>query len=133
MAGNFGLELDLSKLSLSEIDMLKTHIDLYKNEVRDIVQFGKMYRLKSPFEDYATAWQFVSPDKSRALLFFFRVLAEAQEPFRTIKLVGLDPYKTYKVAVFGNAYRGDTLMNVGLSSPIFLGDYGSALIRLETS
>ena len=129
MAGNFGLELDLSKLTQQETDMLKTHIDLYKNEVRDVIQFGRMYRLKSPFEDGATAWQFVSPDKSRAILFFFRVLAEAQEPFRTIRLVGLDPEKTYKEAVFGARYKGDMLMNAGLSSPIFLGDYGSALIR----
>jgi alpha-galactosidase len=73
----------------------------------------------------------VSQDKSRAVLFFFRVLAEAQEPFRTLKLVGLDPEGTYKVAIFGTLYKGDTLMNVGLSSPIFLGDYGSALIRFE--
>ncbi len=131
MAGNFGLELNLSKLSQQETDMLKTHIELYKNEVRDVVQFGRMYRLKSPFEGNSTAWLFVSPDKSRAALFFFRVLAEAQEPFRTLKLAGLDPERTYKVAVFNTLYKGDTLMNAGLSSPIFLGDYGSALIRLE--
>jgi alpha-galactosidase len=131
MAGNLGLELDLSKLSQDETDMLKAHIALYRNEVRDLVQFGRMYRLLSPFEGNMTAWLFVNEDKSKAVLFFFRVLAEAQEPFRTIRLVGLDPEKTYREAVFGKEYLGDMLMNAGLSSPIFLGDYGSAIIRLE--
>jgi alpha-galactosidase len=69
MAGDFGLELDLSKLSQQETDMLKTHIALYKNEVRDVVQLARMYRFKSPFEDGATALQFVNPDKSSAMLF----------------------------------------------------------------
>jgi alpha-galactosidase len=131
MAGNLGLELDLSMLTQQETEMLKTHIDLYKNEVRDIVQFGRMYRLISPFEGNSTAWLFINEDKSKVVLFFFRVLAEAQEPFRTIRLVGLDPEKTYKEAIFGARYKGDTLMRAGLPSPIFFGDYGSALIRLE--
>jgi alpha-galactosidase len=131
MAGNLGFELDLSMLTQQETDMLKTHIELYKNEVRNLVQFGRMYRLISPFESNMTAWLFVNEDQSKAVLFFFRVLAEAQEPFRTIRLTGLDPDKTYREAVFGKEYRGDTLMNAGISSPIFLGDYGSALIRFE--
>ncbi len=131
MAGNLGFELDLSKLSQDETDILRTHIELYKNEVRNIVQFGRMYRLLSPFEGNMTAWLFVNDDRSKAVLFFFRVLAEAQEPFRTIRLAGLDPEKTYKEALFGARYKGDTLMKAGLPSPIFLGDYGSALIRFE--
>jgi alpha-galactosidase len=130
MAGNFGLELDLAKLAPADLEILKNNIMLYKNEVREVVQFGRMYRLNSPFEDESTAWLFVSPDKSKAVLFFFRVLAGAQEPFRTIKLVGLDPEILYKEPIFGSAYIGETLMHAGLPSPIFIGDYGSAMVRL---
>ena len=70
MAANFGFEIDASKLTAQERELIKTNIALYK-EIRPIVQFGKFYRISSPFEGNETAWIYVSEDKvkSRTVLF----------------------------------------------------------------
>ena len=49
MSGNFGYELDITKLSDEEKEMIKEQIKNYK-EIRETIQFGDYYRLSSPFE-----------------------------------------------------------------------------------
>ena len=130
MAGNFGFEMDLTKLSQQEKDMIKAHIARYK-EIRPVIQFGRMYHLASPFEGMTAAWLFVSEDKTKAVLFYFKILAEAHEPFRIMRLTGLDPDKTYTLIGLNQTYRGDTLMYAGFNTPIFIGDFQSTLLRFE--
>ena len=50
MSGNFGYELDITKLPESEKEIIKEQVKLYK-EIRETIQFGKCYRLSSPFEN----------------------------------------------------------------------------------
>ena len=54
LAGTFGYELDLNKLSDEEISEVKQQITFMK-EYRELIQFGTFYRLKSPFEGNETA------------------------------------------------------------------------------
>src|SRR5690606_8887033 len=49
LSGNFGYELDLTKFTEEEKEVVKAQIALYK-DVRHLVQFGDFYRLLSPFE-----------------------------------------------------------------------------------
>lgn len=75
MSGNFGYELDLTQMPDEEREEVKRQVAEYK-EVRDLVQFGSLYRLRSPFEGNDTAWMTVSEDLSEAYAVYVRVLTE---------------------------------------------------------
>ena len=92
MSGNFGYELDLTKFTEEEKEIVKSQVQQYK-ELRELIQFGDLYRLKSPFEGNETAWMIVSEDKTEAFVAYFRVLAVPNEPLRRLPLRGLDPEK----------------------------------------
>ncbi len=110
MNGAFGYELDLTKISEEEKQVMVKQIEAYKKN-RDLVNFGDYYRLLSPYETKYSAWSYVSKDKNRVLLYFATTVASpAPSPFR-IKLSGLDPNKKY--IVDGKAYSGKGLMHCG--------------------
>jgi alpha-galactosidase len=122
MSGNFGYELDLTKLSGKEKAEVREQVAWYK-QIRPLVQFGSFYRLKSPFAGNETAWMFVSEDGSEAYAAYFRVLAEAYQLSGRLKLKGLDAERTYMVD--GERYGGDQLMHRGLAIPPMHGDFQS--------
>ncbi|BDG36495.1 alpha-galactosidase [Saccharococcus caldoxylosilyticus] len=130
MSGNFGYELDLTKLSEKEKQKVKEQVAFYK-EIRRLVQFGTFYRILSPFEGNEAAWMFVSEDRSEALVVYFRVLAEANAPLSFIRLKGLDPEKDYELIGSGEIYGGDELMYAGLNVPQRRGDFISVIWRLK--
>lgn len=126
MSGNFGYELDLTRFSEEEKEIVKAQVAFYK-EIRSLVQQGDMYRLLSPFEGNETAWMFVSPDKEEALAGYFRVLAEPNGPQARLRLKGLDPQRDYVLKETGAVYGGDRLMSAGLVLPDLHGDFQSKL------
>jgi alpha-galactosidase len=131
MSGNLGYELDLTRLEESEKTVVKQQVKKYKN-IRQLIQFGDFYRLRSPFEGNETAWLFTSKDKAEAMVFYFSVLAEPAEPFKVLKVTGLNPEKTYQVAGTSEIYGGDELMYAGLSIPADLkGDFQSFVWELK--
>lgn len=131
MSGNLGYELDLTKLTGEEKEIVKRQVSKYQ-EVRQLIQFGDFYRLLSPFEGNETAWSFVNKDKTEAMVFYFRVLAEANAPFESFKVRGLDSSKKYRVVETNNVYGGDEFEYIGLSIPAELkGDFQSVVYRLK--
>jgi len=139
MGGNFGFELDLSKLSEADRVMAALHVQIYKS-IRRLVQFGDFYRIHSPFEGNLTAWMFVSPDKSEGALFYSRVLACPHEGPAVIKCRGLDPEREYRLENFDNlyqllgykeAYGGDELLYAGFRIPPMLGDFQTNFLRFR--
>lgn len=130
MSGNFGYELDLTKLSDEEKKTVKKQVAFYK-EIRPLVQFGNFHRIESPFEGNNTAWCFVSSDKSEAVGFFFEVLADPARPLYTFKFRGLDPSATYEDAATGDILGGDELMYSGLTVPAGKGDFRSSVWRFR--
>lgn len=129
MSGVFGYELDLTELSTDAKNEIKDQVAFYKTH-RRLLQFGQFYRLKSPFDGNDTAWMFVSEDQSEAMIFYFRVLAEASHPLVTLKLAGLDTEASYQ---FGDyQVGGDELMNVGFYiDPELHGDYATQRFYLK--
>lgn len=130
-AGVFGYELDLTKFTEAEQQLVKEQVQFYK-EVRELVLRGDLYRLLNPFEGNETAWMIVSEDRSEALVFFYRVLAEPNPGFRTLHLQGLDSDVEYNIDDGEQVYGGDELMYTGLRVPFNLnGDFQSKLWRLR--
>ena len=133
MSGNLGYELDLSGLTSAEKELVKKQIADYK-EVRELVQFGDFYRLKSPFEDNEAAWMFVSEDVRQALVFYFRILAKPNPPLVSLlKLRGLDESRNYQFMGTGRIYNGDELMYAGITVPNLHGDFASTCWRFEAN
>ncbi|ULO06779.1 alpha-galactosidase [Paenibacillus sp. 19GGS1-52] len=130
MSGNFGYELDLTKFTAEEKELVKEQVANYK-EIRSLVQQGNLYRLQSPFEGNQTAWMFVSDDQREALVYYFRVMAVPNPPRRSLQLNGLNPELDYKLEDSGEVYGGDRLMQVGLSLPDVQQDYVSGCYRLK--
>lgn len=125
MSGNLGYELDLTKLSEEEKQEVRLQVETYKAN-RELIQFGEFYRLLSPFEHNGTAWMFVSEDRAEALVFYFRVLAQANAPFaKRLRLDGLDPARTYRLQGDGLRVCGDQLMYAGIPVPELHGDFRS--------
>ncbi|TCL70869.1 alpha-galactosidase [Hydrogenispora ethanolica] len=132
MSGNFGFELDLTRLDGAEREAVAAQVALYK-EVRPIVQFGDFYRLLSPFETNRAAWLFVSEDKREAFAVYCKILAEPNPGLERLRLQGLNPEFNYRVNGAG-IFGGDELLYVGLKIPeplLLAGDFQSCCWRLE--
>ncbi|MFA9379739.1 MAG: alpha-galactosidase [Acetanaerobacterium sp.] len=130
MSGNLGYEFDLTKLSEEDKGKVKNQIEEYK-QIRDIVQFGDLYRLKSPFDGNETAWMFISPDQKDIVVDFFKVLTSCNYKLDVLKLKGLDAKKKYRVEATGEILGGDELMYSGLVVPELIGDFQSYVWKLR--
>ncbi|MDQ0874925.1 alpha-galactosidase [Paenibacillus sp. V4I3] len=130
MSGNFGYELDLTRFTDEEKEIVKKQIADYKH-IRPLVQFGDMYRLLSPFEGNETAWMIVSEDKTQAMVAYFRVLAEPNAPLKTLRLKGLNPSFDYQIAGLDGEYPGDHLLYAGLPVSGLHGDFQSKIWLLD--
>jgi alpha-galactosidase len=124
MSGNLGYELDVTKISEEEKLAVKNQVDFYK-KIRNTVQFGDFYRLKSPFETNETAWMFISEDGEEVVVYYFRVLAEANVDYKPLRLKGLEESSDYQLTGEDRVFGGDELMYVGLNIPNLQGDFQS--------
>lgn len=118
MAGAFGYELDLTKLTDEERELVKKQVADY-HRYYDVIQNGDYYRLINPTENVgkitsAAAWESVSADK-REVLMTYVVMRTHVSVSRYIRLRGLDPKLTYVDTATGRRYSGALLMNAGLN------------------
>jgi alpha-galactosidase len=143
--GDFGYELDPTKLSDQERARIKDQVEFYKRW-REVLQFGRFHRLRSPFEGDGneTAWMSVAPDRRSAIVGFYQVLSRASLGPRPLRLRGLDPAAMYKVTLWpptAAAFQplqlgGDALMAAGLvleasRMSTLQGDFHARLYVLE--
>jgi len=131
MSGNLGYELDLTQLTDKDKNTIKKQIEFYKKH-RQLIQFGEFYRILSPFDNNnQTSWIFVDKNKREALYSYFQIMDQTNKPNTRIKLVGLDPNKTYKLND-DRVFDGDELMYRGIYlDPDLQGDYQSLKIYLQ--
>ena len=111
--GVFGYELDVTALEAAEAEKVKEQIDFYK-KYREVFQYGKFYRIRSPFEDDVVDWQVVSSDKSTAILLHTSLINHLNPGYSVVKFCGLDEDKRYTIAGMDEEFFGDELMNAGV-------------------
>ncbi len=128
LAGNFGFELDLTKMSAAELAEASDMIRRVKR-FRDLTRNGTFWRLLSPFSGNYAAWAFVSEDRKEALLCAYRILSVPNTPPLRLRLRGLLPDAWYSDEN-GTAYHGSVLMHHGLTIALN-GDFSSAVIYLK--
>jgi alpha-galactosidase len=129
MAGTFGYELDLSKMTDGEKETVRRQVEEYK-AIRRTIQFGDLYRLVSPFTTNSCAYMYVAKNGSEAVVSYFRILGEFAILRGTLRLQGLEPSARYRVDGTDEVYGGDELMNAGLVLPALRGDFASCTWKL---
>ena len=127
--GAFGYELDLSKLSGEEKELVKEQIKNYK-QIDDLVLQGDLYRLSDPFTSNYFCEMLVSKDKTKAYVVGERFRGDPCDHDRLLKLKGLDENKTYKITELNVTASGAALMGAGLFYPR-LPDCGSWTWHIE--
>lgn len=131
MFGTFGYELDITKLTDEEKELVKVQCESY-HKYFDVIHNGDMYRLVSPFEkkrDQA-AWMCVNADQSEAVVFYAVIKTSLYLP-HVVRLRGLDATKKYVDVESGSVYSGDTLMNAGINMARKFKDYETVIIHLK--
>jgi len=94
MSGAMGVDMDIRKKTPEERKVLAAGIKLYKESLRDIVQQGDLYRLESPYNGPRSSIDYVSVDRTKAVLFIYQL--KDGTPV-VLKPRGLDPKRTYRV------------------------------------
>ncbi len=145
LAGTFGYELDITKLSDEDKAMVKLQTAMY-HRFNDIVREGDYYRIASYGENHLyDCFQVVSKDKKQSLVFYVQVLNEANMHSRILKLQGLDEGAVYKISELdmhvenaadmvkdtGKACSGGLLMKGGMNFERMWGDFRAKVIFLE--
>lgn len=146
MAGTFGYELDITKLTAKEKDEVRRQIaDFHANY--DLIQAGEYYRLTSPKEG-CTAWEFAAPDGMAALIHCVSTQIEANPIPTHIKVQGLRDEALYWVELTDTsefednslykrwfperqALSGAALRHAGLTLPPAWKEYQAWQIRIK--
>lgn len=112
--GTFGYELDPTKLSSADKEIVKQQVKDY-HKYYDLIHYGDLYRITDPyFSEHDCAWSFVSPDKSETLVTYV-IIREKFCDVRYLRLKGLDKNKFYRNEENGEVYSGALLMNAGIN------------------
>jgi alpha-galactosidase len=132
LAGTFGYELDVTKLSREERLQIPEQIAMY-HKYNDLVRQGDYYRIAS----YAAngvydCYMVVSKEKEEALVSFVHVLLHPGELVHTIRLKGLHPDRNYEIEGDTRSYTGEELMygGVRIHTPWAGGDCCGKLIHV---
>ena len=113
MAGTFGYELDINRLTEAEKEEIKEQVKIYKRNY-DLINTGDYYRLTNPYETTGyTAWQIVSADKTRSLLSVVYHQSHGNPDFHTLLLRGLKEGSIYRVTGTVQNNKGTAQNNKG--------------------
>ncbi|TCC88455.1 alpha-galactosidase [Pedobacter hiemivivus] len=127
MMGKMGYDIRVKNLTEQEIKFSNQAVKTYKG-ISDVIWFGDLYRLISPYEENRAVLMYADQSKNRAVLFNYLLNFRRKEFMGKVLLQGLDPMKRYKIQEInllpdtkstqpedGKIYSGDYLMKVGLN------------------
>lgn len=131
LAGTFGYELDITKISEEDRQMISKQVELY-HKYNDLIREGDYYRIASYRENhYFDCYEVVSKDKTEALITYVQVRNKANSHSNKIHVPGLLKDKKYRVEGYDMCYHGDTLEKAGLIINNMWGDNQSRLIYIH--
>ena len=138
-AQRLGMELQPASMTEDEKAFSKRAIESFKS-YREIVYYGDLYRLGSPYDNDYYGLVYVSADKRRAVFFAYTLRYSGRNTKPSYHLKGLSADKVYRVRELnvdkscywgdGKSFSGDFLMNFGIN-PEMSAVYSSAVFILE--
>ena len=136
MQGSLGIGANLTKFSDAEMALSAKLTGFYKT-IRTTVQQGDLYRLASPVSGSEAQVEYVSPDRSQAVLLAYLHNQRLLLPYSSVKLEGLDPSAMYRIRALDPAkyagemtVAGSVLMGAGVMLKLE-GDYDSTALVFE--
>jgi len=127
MMGKMGYDIRVKNMTEQEIKFSNEAVKNYKR-ISDVIWFGDLYRLVSPYEEPRAVLMYSDKSKNRAVLFNYILNYRRKEYLGKVKLDGLDPNKNYKIEEInmlpdtksnlpenGKILSGEYLMKVGLN------------------
>ena len=129
-AGVFGYELDITKMSDTELAEIKKQVETDK-KLRTLMRTGDFYRILSPYETKYCSWEMVSKDKKEVFFYSAKIFSVANSHDIRIKLKGLDAEAKYMDTVTGEVYGGDELMYYGVEPKYDMHDFASYTMMLN--
>lgn len=127
LAGAFGYELDITKISEDERGRIPGQVELC-HRYQPLMQKGDYYRLASwSAERPYDCWEVAAKDGSEALVTFVQVLAEPNTHSYVLFLKGLLEDAEYILEGTDQVWYGEELMKCGYLVPSEQGDFRSIL------
>lgn len=129
MQGSLSLGGNLTSYSDSDLECCKKNIAFYKS-VRDIIQFGDLYRLLNVEDDEVLMNQYISKDKSKSIAFLASRGTILFKKTMPAKFAGLDENALYRLTFRGREYvkSGAYFMSVGIPIQVRGVDYNEIII-----
>ncbi len=128
MCGVLGVGGHLLHWSEKERAEAKRLIAQYK-EIRSTIQFGDLYRLRSPQQHPFSAVQYVSKDRSESILFVFRTYIPDPIELPSLYLQGLDADARYTIDGMDGIRSGKAWMHAGIQ--VALNNFQSVLLHVR--
>ena len=92
-----GMEIQPKNMTDEEKELCRKAIADYKM-IRPVVQLGDIYRLLSPYDRLGvTSLMYVSPEKEKAVFYWWKTEHFCNQHLPRIRMAGLHPDKIYKV------------------------------------
>lgn len=129
LAGTFGYELDVTKLSQEDQEKIPGQIAQY-HKYRELMQSGDYYRLASAREGNLDAWMVAEKDGGRVLLTMVRTRCEPNMRRKYLRLRGLDAGASYRDTESGRVYSGQVLRQIGYPLDFPSGDFQAKMVEL---
>ena len=129
MAGTFGYELNLGKLSEEEKMEIRLQVEEYR-KFAPLIQTGLYYRLSDPAREEYAAWAFVSEDQKEVLLNVVLQEIHGNMTVNYVKLQGLKCSAIYRDTETGKSYNGAALMEAGIPMPVEMGEFKAYQMHL---
>jgi len=127
MMGKMGYDIRVKNMTEQEIKFSNDAVRNYQR-ISDVIWFGDLYRLISPYDEPRAVLMYADKSKNRAVLFNYILNYRRKEYLGKVKLDGLDPNKNYKIEEInmlpdtksnlpenGKILSGEYLMKVGLN------------------
>ncbi len=133
LAGTFGYELDVTKLSDADLSVIPKQISMYRR-YGGLIRGGDYYRIASYRRNRSfDCIEVVSKDKKEALVIFIQVIGRPNVHSRKIFLKGLSPSIKYTEESTGFCRHGATLMDAGFLVPVMRGDFKGHLFHFAAA
>lgn len=144
MSGRLGMEIQPKDMSEPDKRFAKRAIAAYK-KIRPVVQFGDLYRLKSPYENKGIAsLMYSTPQKDRAVFFAYKISHFINMTLPNVRMSGLDANKYYRVTdltaldenkpcgLQDKIFSGKILMEEGIElGKLLTAEYSSLALELQ--
>ena len=127
MMGKMGYDIRVNNFTPQELQFSSDAIKTY-HTISDIIWFGDLFRLISPYDENRAVLMYVTENKERAVMFNYFTTPRRKDIFSRVLLQGLDAQKKYRLREINlfpgtkssnpdneKIFTGAYLMNIGLN------------------